>query len=231
MGISQNWSNGAYLGNVGLNSVRFNITPLAFSAVRDASFQQTLAVGNLSAKFQAGLLYEIRNPAVGNELLLSISPSQLSSTQAIFATTSVNLDNATVTQTVNSTSAATQFSWSDGTAGILTGLSLEVIWFFARHSDWRAVSFFGYTIQNGDIANLTMSSLSIKTAPDIPCPRRSPDRSGAAPIETACPTQPSAAGSAVSRGQSSGWWGGGSRHEFRPIKYPDLLVQGKMLTW
>jgi len=86
---------------------------------RQAQYQATLQNGSLQARFQAGQLYELRDLAFG-DLLVSKDPNDLDSILPLFGQTSVSLDSATVSQTVEADSVHTTFSWADGTSWEIT---------------------------------------------------------------------------------------------------------------
>ena len=98
----------------GLSEVRFYSTedPTADTWL-DPQFHATLSNSTLEAKFQAGLLYELRD-TTDNTILLSKNPATIESTQPLFGQTGVTLDFAAVSQTATAAAIETHFSWTNG---------------------------------------------------------------------------------------------------------------------
>jgi hypothetical protein len=148
-GLNRNWSNNAY-DESGLSEVRFNLA--AAPSWRDVSYRNTLTATNIQAKFQAGLLYELKNPATA-ETLLSIDPATLSASQAIFGSSGVNLDASTVNQTVTSTSVNTTITFTGGGSWTINwSLNGNDLVLQTSATSTSSVTMFAYTIDNGDIS-------------------------------------------------------------------------------
>lgn len=80
--------------------------------------QVTLSDGTLQARFQSGLLYDLRNISTGS-VLLSVPPTSLDSIIPLFGSSGVNMNSATVSQTDTATTLDTTLSWGDGTTWTL----------------------------------------------------------------------------------------------------------------
>ncbi|MHB0946573.1 MAG: hypothetical protein ACYC3B_05345 [Sedimentisphaerales bacterium] len=85
----------------------------------DSTYNKTLSNSTLQAQFQAGNLYKLTNLATG-QVLVNKSRFTLPATLYLFGSSSVNLNNATVVQTVSSTSVQTDYTWADGTTWRIT---------------------------------------------------------------------------------------------------------------
>lgn len=84
-----------------------------FGAWQDVQYRTTLTNSTLEAKFQAGILYELRDLVTG-DYLVNENPVGLSSYPCLFGSSSVNLNTATVNQTVTASSVDSTFLWSSG---------------------------------------------------------------------------------------------------------------------
>jgi hypothetical protein len=89
------------------------------SVWRNATYTNTLENSALRARFQAGNLYELTDLATA-ELLVNKSPATLPAVLSLFGSTSVDLDNASVAQTVTASSVETIYTWGDGTTWTVT---------------------------------------------------------------------------------------------------------------
>ncbi len=156
-GLDRNYSNGQF-EQVGLSEVRFNLVQ-GTTDWRSTQLQTTLTNSTLTAKFQAGLIYQLKD-TVTNEVLLSIDPTQINAVQSIFGTASVNLNSATVSQTFSSSQVNAHFQWTNGSVWdinwSLVGGDLVLN---TSAQNPLPVSMFSYMLPNSDIASHTLVSI------------------------------------------------------------------------
>lgn len=110
----------ATVQNAAHAAYRVQTDPTPVISVWDSPAQRaTLQAGTIRARLQAGIPYELSNPATGRKLA-DLAPDALDSVVPIFGVTSVNLDQATVSQVIRSESTDTTYTWPDGTAWHIT---------------------------------------------------------------------------------------------------------------
>ena len=101
---------------IGIGEIRFfTDDDISAGTWRDAQFQTTLSNSLLEAKFQAGILYSVRD-LVTSEILLSKDPAGLDPTPYLFGSTAVSLAGAAVSHTVLADSVETVLTWGGGTS-------------------------------------------------------------------------------------------------------------------
>lgn len=102
---------------------------------RDLAYRNALENADLRVELQAGFIYQLEDKNT-TDLLININPVNLSASHCLFGSSSVNLDTATVNQTIGAGYVETVFSWAGGTSWTMT-----------------------WTLDNGDIV-LQMSATS-----------------------------------------------------------------------
>jgi hypothetical protein len=151
-GVGANHSNGTF-PDVGLSEVRFLAQGLAGQGWQDAQLQQTLTSNTVEARFQAGNLYQLTNLATGQKLI-NLNPATLNAVLPIFGTTSVDLSQATVSQTLGPGSVSTTYTWTDGTAWQVDwSVDGDDIVLQTSAQTPSAVSLFSYFIDGADVVN------------------------------------------------------------------------------
>ena len=126
---------------------------------RDAGYHTTLENSSLRAEFQAGLLYELEDKDTGN-LLIDINPAGLSASHCLFGSSSINLDTATINQTLGAGSVETVLSWGGGTSWTITWTldSGDLILATSATSP-SAVDQMFFNLTGCDIANYTLVAI------------------------------------------------------------------------
>jgi len=82
---------------------------------RSEAYRRTLRNDSLEAKFQAGIIYELKDLTHGGKLI-SMSPGDLAPIWPVFGEHEVNLDECKVTQEATQNSVGTTFTAPDGTS-------------------------------------------------------------------------------------------------------------------